>query len=451
MRVVALLILLGYAGRAVAAGVDFTPLETFALEQMKRSGTPAVAVAVIVDNQVAYRKGLGVASIETNMPAAPDMLFRLGSTTKMFTAAAVLTLAEQGNVDLKAPIGKYVKGLTPRLGAVTLDQLLSHTAGIRDFAPMSGPHDDSELATRVRGLKDSDLPLEPGEIISYSNPGYWAAGMVLEEVSGKPFADAVEDRVLKPLGMTRSTFRPLVAMTFPLAIGHQTAAGTTPFVVRPFADDASTWPSGSLFSSVDDLSRFALAFMNGGTLDGKHTLSPFVIEKMSSPHAAIPSIPGANYGYGLILNRVGDLQTLSHGGARAGYGSTLLMAPQRKFAVIVLANRTGSTMEPVAYKAMEIALGIEAPRREPPAPAAITPEEAKRYAGKFSDSQMTVELIATDSGLVLRMGAREMPVQKLGANRFAGSGPLPEFLLLPGRNGEIEYLHAQLRTLRKVR
>jgi CubicO group peptidase (beta-lactamase class C family) len=121
-------------GFAQQKQIDFAELDKVALEELKQQNTPGAAVAVIKDGQMIYAKGYGVAGVETGAPVTPDMLFRLGSTTKMLTAAALVTLAAAGKLKLDAPIGDYVKGLNPRLAQVTAHQLLSQSAGLRDFA-----------------------------------------------------------------------------------------------------------------------------------------------------------------------------------------------------------------------------------------------------------------------------------------------------------------------------
>src|SRR5690348_3405853 len=142
----------------------------------------------------------------------------------MFTAATLVSLAEEGKIDLKRPVGAYLKDLRPALARVTALQLLSHTAGMIDDAPMFGSHDDPALAANVRSWGDGYAFTAPGRIFSYSNPGYVLAGYLAEVVSGRPFADVVAGRVLRPLGMAHSTFRPTVAMTYPLAQGHSVSA-----------------------------------------------------------------------------------------------------------------------------------------------------------------------------------------------------------------------------------
>ena len=147
---------------------------------------------MVVGDRVVFAKGFGVSDIETGTPVNPDTLFRIASTTKMLTAAALVTLSDQGKIKLDAPVGNYVQGLTPKLARLTVHQLLSHTSGIRDGSSYYGPHDDGALKIFVQTWTDDYLVAEPGEIFSYSNLGYVLAARVLEEVSGKPFAGCDE-------------------------------------------------------------------------------------------------------------------------------------------------------------------------------------------------------------------------------------------------------------------
>lgn len=112
--------------------IDFSTLEKVALEELREKNTPGAAVAIVSGDRIIYAKGLGVSNIETVAPVTPDLLFRIASTTKMFTAALLVSLAEEGRLNLNEPIGKYVKGLSPKLSRITSHQLLSHTAGLID-------------------------------------------------------------------------------------------------------------------------------------------------------------------------------------------------------------------------------------------------------------------------------------------------------------------------------
>jgi CubicO group peptidase (beta-lactamase class C family) len=150
--------------------VNFTQLERVALEELKETSTPGAAVAVVSGDRVVFAKGLGLANVESGDPVTPDTLFRIGSVTKMFTAAVLVTLAEEGRIMLDEPIGKYVKGLNPKLSLVTAHQLMSHTGGMTDESPSDyGSHEESALAAYVRSLKEDHFFTESGEI--FGMPG----------------------------------------------------------------------------------------------------------------------------------------------------------------------------------------------------------------------------------------------------------------------------------------
>jgi CubicO group peptidase (beta-lactamase class C family) len=291
-------------GLALTPPPDFGKLERVARAELKETHTPGAAVAIISGDRVVFAKGFGVASAETGAPVTPETLFQLGSMTKTFTAAALVALAEEGKLKLDAPIGDYVAGLSAKLAQVTAHQLLSHTAGLKDEPDDYGLHDESALGAYARSWKDDYCLLAPGQVFSYSNSGFALAGLALEAAGGKPYAEQMNERLFQPLGMMRTTFRPTMAMTYPLAVGHRARGKEPPTVVRPMADDARLWPAGNMFSSVNDLARFAIAFLNGGKLEGKPALSPAVIAKLATPHTDIPSFAEeTRYGYGLLLNQ----------------------------------------------------------------------------------------------------------------------------------------------------
>lgn len=435
---------------------DFSQLEKVVLEELKETNTPGATVAIVSGERVIYTKAFGTSNVETGAPMTPDMLFRIGSATKMFTAAALVTLAEQGKLKLDEAIGKHVDGLNPKIAALTAHQLLTHTGGIIDEAPMYGDHDDSAMGRTIRSWKEDQRFTEPGKIISYSNPGYWLAGFVVESISKKPFADHMSESIFKPLGMTSTTFRPTVAMTYPLAQGHNAAGKSAPTVVRPFADNAASWPAGSMFTNVLDLSRFIIAFMNGGKLEGKQVLSPSVIVKLSTPQVSIPSQPDAKYAYGLMISNYRGVCVVEHGGSRSGYGSVIKIAPEHRFAVIVLGNRTGVALNKTAATAMELILPLK-PKEEdkPKQELPMTAAEMADYSGKYGQREVSVEILLKDRKLILKQESNELPIRKVGGNRFSAARPgnsTPmEFTLVPGADGKAEYFHAGLRAAKRIR
>jgi len=437
--------------------INFDELEATVNEELKTTNTPGAAVAVIVGDRVVLAKGFGVSNSETNTPVTPDTLFRIASTTKMLTAAGLVALAEQGKIKLDEPIGKYVNGLSPNISQVTVHQLLTHTAGLRDSYSPNGPHDDSALAGFVRSWTNDYLIGNPGEVYSYSNLGYDLAGLVLESVTGKPYAEAMNDILFHPLGMRRTTLRPIEAMTYPLAQGHEVLSGQTkPSVVRPFADDSRYWANGGVFTSAADFARFAIAFLNGGKIDGKQLLSPTAITKLSTPYV---EIPGGNqserprYAYGLNVRDYRGVRVLQHGGLRLGFGSLVRMVPEYRFAVIILTNKSDSLFFKSMDKATELAVPLKPRVTAPPKqPMTMSASEMKRYVGVYQNAPdyLTLELVIVDGKLFLRQpeASEKSEVLKVADNVFSADGQ--EFVLISESNGRIKYLHISGHALRRM-
>src|SRR5262245_8496696 len=429
--------------------IDFAELDKVALEELKQRNTPGAAVAVIKAGQVIYAKGYGVASVETGAPVTPDMLFRLGSTTKMLTAAALVTLASAGKLKLDAPIGNYVKGLNPQLAQVTAHQLLSQSAGLRDFAATIMSNDDPALGNQARSWKEDVFFTEPGKIYSYSSPGYWLAGLVVEEVDGKPYAEAMDELLFKPLGMSRSTLRPSVAMTYPLTAGHR-IEGKMAVVIRPAFNNTAMWPGGSVYSNVGDLNRFVIALMNEGKLEGKQAMSPLVVFSLPAPHVTLPGTTDVNYGYGLMSYNYRGVRVVTHGGASAGYGSTIQLVPEHKFAVIVLTNRSGETLPRARDKAMELLLPLKPPEREETNSApALSEAEIANFVGRYSHAPRTWDVYVKNAKLWLKHEGGDSELKRVGPDTFTYDNG-EELVFAPGPDGKVEHLFLGMYAAKKV-
>jgi CubicO group peptidase (beta-lactamase class C family) len=427
--------------------LDPAAIERVALEELQATKTPGVAVGVVAGNRLLFSRGYGVSNIESGAPVAAEMLFRMGSTTKMFTASAVAGLALEGKLDLNAPVGRYIQDLDPAIAKLTANQLLSHTAGIHDEAPMFGSHDEAALGLGIHKWTSSWLFTEPGCIYSYSNPGYWLAGYLAETVAGKPYADVIDTRVFQPLGMKRSTFRPTMAMTWPLAQGHEVRGGK-PAIIRPAADNAASWPAGSMFSSVADLSRFVLAFLDGGKIDGKQALPAELFATMTTKRADVPG-SADGYGYGLTISRRRGVTWIQHGGSRAGYGSLIQMVPDQNFAVIILANRSGASLPKLADAICEMFLDLEAAPKNTTATHPLSSEEIARYAGTYANGDQKIMLRADAGALSGDVGGSPARFTKAGKDFIAGDGP-GRVVGVAGSDGKIEYVHVGGRSWRHV-
>lgn len=438
--------------QALTADFDFSELDKLVPTELKERNTPGAVIAVVMGDRVVYKKAFGLANVETNVPLHTDMLFRLGSTTKMFTAAAMLTLADQGKIRLNEPISVRVKGLDSRVGQTTPDRLLSNSAGIRDFAAPFISNDDEALAKMVRGWKDDIFFADQGEIYSYSSAGFWLSGMVVEEITGKPYADAMSELLFKPLGMGCTTLRPLLAMTYPLSAPHAIEGGK-PTIVRPFFNNVAMWPAGSIFSNADDLSRWVIAFMNAGSLDGKQVLPASLPAELAKPRVPVPGETDSHYAYGLTAFKFRGLQFVGHGGFSRGYGSMIQMVPERKFAVIVLTNKSGETMRKSLNRAMEIGLGLKDEEPQKPEPVSpLTSAEMAEYVGTYSHAPQTWEVSAKEGKLFVKLEGSEYQLTKSGERKFTfGRSNENELVFVPGKSGKIDLIFSNLYGAKRVK
>jgi len=446
----ALLLLLFVTG-PIQAKPDFSELEKLVPEELKERNTPGAVIAIVSGDRVVYQKAFGLANIETGSPMQPEMLFRLGSTTKMFTAAALVSLAEQNKINLNEPLGNRIKGLNEKIAALTPHHLLSNSAGIRDFAAPSISNDDPALGNMVRSWKDDIFFANQGEIYSYSSAGFWLSGFVVEELQGKPYGDSMVELLFKPLGMERTTLRPLIAMTYPFASPHQPVEGK-PVIVRPFFNNVAMWPAGSIFSNANDLSRWVIALLNEGRLDSKQVLSPTLIARMFGHHIPVPGEKDSYYAYGLTAFKYKDVEFVGHGGFSRGYGSMIQMIPSRKFAVIVLTNRSGETLLKSLNKAMELGLGLK--EDQPQKPAAVAPPttaEMQEYTGSYSHAPQTWDVSIKDGKLFLKVDGSEHAMTKSGERKFTfGANNENELVFVPGKSGKIEFIFTELYAAKRV-
>jgi CubicO group peptidase (beta-lactamase class C family) len=433
------------------SAIDFSELDKLVPTELQEKNTPGAVITIVSGDQIVYQKAFGVANAETNAAMKAEMLFRLGSTTKMFTAAALLTLAEKGKINLNEAIGNRIKGLNGKIAKTTPHHLLSNSAGVRDFAAPVISNDDAALRNMVRSWNDDVFFAEQGEIYSYSSPGFWLSGFVVEELQGKPYADAMTELVFKPLGMERTTLSPFMVITYPFATGHAVEGGK-PTILRPMFNNVAMWPAGSIFSNAKDLSRWVIGLLNEGRVDGKQLFSASVVNQMVQHHVPVPGETDSYYGYGLTVFKYHGLEFAGHGGFSRGYGSMIQMVPSRKFAVIVLTNKSGETMRKSLNKAMELGLGLKDDEPQKPAPAApLTESEMKEYVGSYSHAPTIWEVSVKDGKLFVKFDGTEHALTKSGDRKFTfGAQNQNELVFVAGKNGKIGFLFTELYGAKRV-
>jgi len=401
-------------------GVSVQDLIKIVRQQTARERTdhrlPSLVVAVGRAGQVLHVEAAGVADLVTRRPAQPSTQYRLGSITKTFTAAAVLLLAERGQLDLDASVEAYLPD-TP-LGRATVRQLLAHCGGVQREAPgpmwatMQGP-DDAEL---LASLSKAEMVARPGERWHYSNLGYALLGQVAGRVTGTPCARLIDDGILRPLGLSHTTWRPSPTA----ATGYRLDPYQDLAHIEPMMDQGSVGVGGQLWSTAEDIVVWANALTGGvpDVLPGPVTRAMHTLQVTTDGEHWT-----RGWGLGLILEPTVHGIMSGHTGAMPGFLTALAMQQRTRTAVVAMANVTrGVDLAALAADLLEQALSVwpgdEDHDDGPAASATPAPDHVDRQqdglaqrAGDLRHLGREVEAaLVSEPGPELRRGAGGRPL-----------------------------------------
>jgi CubicO group peptidase (beta-lactamase class C family) len=362
-------------GASESPGADVTrlrlELEPKINDAISKGPLPGFAIGVVKNGKLIYAKGFGVAKLGTSTPVTSRSLFHMASVTKTFVATAVMQLVEQGKIDLDAPITKYLtyfKMDDERYRDIRVRQMLSHISGIPDTANYhwdQPEYDDGALERFVRSTANQKLIFSPGEKFAYSNTAYEILGDLISKVSGETFEDYVQHHILTPLGMKDSTLFVRQANASLLTSPHVEEGGK-PVVSKVFPYNRAHAPSSTLYSNIDDMSRWAIANLNHGELDGRRILKRETAELMWQP---VVMAFNMKEGISWFTKDLQGHLLVMHDGGDVGFQSRLLLAPDDSVAIIAMANYAAANKEYLQFAtdALKIMLDLK-----PAAPATTT-------------------------------------------------------------------------------
>ena len=322
---------------------DFeTFLDALIPSQLRNRNIAGAVVSVVKDGQVLFQKGYGYADVEEKKPVLPDQtLFRPGSISKLFTATAVMQLVEQGKLDLDRDINDYLDFAIPKTypEPITLRQLLTHTGGFEEILKNLFVAHQSDIKP-LRAYLVNEMPARifaPGKIPSYSNYGFTLAGYIVERVSGEKFERYVESHILKPLGMNHSTFdQPLPAELAPQMSKGYLSASKKP---RDF-EFVQVVPAGALTTTAADMTRFMLAFLQDGAVDGVSILKPETVRQMETRQFEFhPKLPGLGITFMEYL--IDPVRIIAHGGDTVYFHSDMILVPDAHLGYFLSYNTLG--------------------------------------------------------------------------------------------------------------
>ncbi|MDT7572842.1 MAG: hypothetical protein QOE05_3016 [Actinomycetota bacterium] len=378
-------------------------------ELCKEFDVPGASVGLLDANGVASI-ATGVTNIATHVPTTPDTLFQIGSISKVYTATLVLRLADEGRIDLDAPVATLLPELS--LGAQELQEglttrhLLTHTSGLDgDVFDDTGRGDDC-LQRYVELLSSVGTCHPLGARFSYCNSGFVLAGRLLEHLHGAVWDEVLRSELLDPLGASATVTLPEEALLFRTAVSHvQTPDGAlTPSPVWTYA--RALGPAGLICATAGDLLEFArLHLRDGATRDGHALLAPSTARAMRDHEVDVPAgWPGDSWGLGWIRYDWPGGPVVGHDGGTIGQRAHLRLVPSTGVAVAVLTNAPGGTF--VARAVLRELLGEYGV--QVPGPVQVAPRQPEdavlaRHVGRYGRTSETWDVSLDDNGLVATM------------------------------------------------
>jgi CubicO group peptidase (beta-lactamase class C family) len=385
--------------------------------EMKREDVVGIAVGVYSRGQILLAKGYGLANIELSVPVKAETIFQSGSVGKQFTSAAIMMLVEEGKIGLDDSIVKYFLNAPPSWQAIRVKNLLSHTSGLSEYetderAGPAGPFymrldfTEDELVNKIEALP---IEFKPGDKWDYRNTNYVLLGLIIHKVTGSFYADYLQQRIFKPLGMgsTRLISEADIIPNRSSGYEHKGDKIQNQSWVSPTFNSTA---DGALYFNVLDLAKWDAALygtklLKQSSLDQSWTVFPLNDGKPNS----------ANYGFAWEISSVNGHKQIDHGGAWQGFRCHILRYPDDSVSVVVLANSDSASPEQFAH----VIAGIVNPGLELPKLVAIEdkqPELARRLgafldqiaAGRDVKDQLSSKLAALFTTAVVEYVVREV-------------------------------------------
>jgi D-alanyl-D-alanine carboxypeptidase len=360
------------------------------------NATPGLAVAVTQGNHILFERAYGATAIENGTPVTTGgTIFRIGSITKQFTAAAIMRLIEQERLSLDDSITRFLPNYPTQNHLITVRHLLNHTSGIRDYT-QAGPRWFSRVADDLTHdevlalFRDVPLNFAPGERFQYSNSGYFLLGMIIERITGRPYGAYVQQELTGPIGLKNTVYCPNSPSE-----GHARGFRPSPSGPVPAPPVSMThvfYAAGSLCSSAVDLAQWAHALASG------RVISADSYRQMTTADTRTSGEP-LPYGYGLVPDEFFGVKAVVHPGGQIGYSAALWYYPEPDIAVAVLANSEAANAASIANQLSRIVLHLDSPTVRD---LVMTPLERTRYVGRFDIGGPQLEVIEDGERLMIQ-------------------------------------------------
>lgn len=318
--------------------------------------SPGCSLGIIKNGELIYGKGYGMANLEHGIPNSNQSVFRIASTSKQFTAACIVLLAEKGELGLNDKLDDFFPNFPDYAKQISVQQLLNHTSGIRDYLSISylkglGDEDhytDEDLMNWL--VNQTELNFSPGDEFLYSNSGYWLLGQIVEKVSGMNMAEYALQEIFQPLGMNNTHFH-----NNHNQIVKNRASGYTPTREGNYGISMTTLDmigDGGIFTCVDDIKKWENAFYNSAIFNESFW-------NLMTKQGILNNGEVIDYASGLDISDHRGLKTISHGGAFVGFRAEILRFPEHKLSIAIFANRADANPTRMAFEVADVLLADE--------------------------------------------------------------------------------------------
>jgi CubicO group peptidase (beta-lactamase class C family) len=417
-----------------------------------------MSIAIVDDQRIVWTQGFGYADAANRVPANPETIYPAGSIAKLFTITAALQLAEQDKIEIDQPLRAYlpefsVKTRFPDSPPITVRSLLTHHSGLpSDHLKEMISRNPMPLPEMLKELSEAWVASPPNFIFSYSNVAIQLLGYLVERTSGKDFATYMNESVFRPMGMNHTSFVVEPAMRPHLSKGYKGGRESEEILLHPIPS-----PDGPIFTSVVDLSRFIQMIFVRGKAGQKQILkSETVSETLRPQNSHVPLDFDFQIGLGWFLNE-SDIRNAglvaSHGGTLSLFHSQLIILPDYKLGVVVLANSSGAihVVNRIAEEALKLVLeektGIQQPESEKTVQEPVIPwpqRTLKDYVGHYATGLRVFTAEEKNGKLYTRLMGRRVQLALHPGGQFSLRYRL--FGLIPIKLGQLERLQFSLVT-----
>ena len=417
-------------------------INTFAQNQEKAFDTilkelfadqdgPGGTALVIKKGKTIYKKAFGKANLELEVPMQTNHIFRIGSITKQFTACAILKLAEEGKLSLQDDFTEYVKDYPTHGHTITIEHLLTHTSGIKSYTnikkwDLEAHKRDFTPTEMIDWFKNEPMEFAPGTKFNYNNSAYFLLGYIIEQVSGKTYAEYLNDTFFQPLGMKNSSYGGSLQIVKNRAAGYQKIEV---YKNADFLSMTQPYGAGSLLSNVEDLSIWYHAVNSGKVISKSSLAKAHTNFKLNNGEPTI-------YGYGWFLGNVQGSPMYDHGGGIHGYLTASIFVPEAEVFVAVFSNCTCNGPSDAALKMAATAIGKPYEWKK----INLKDKILANYAGVYESEDNTSATISFDKGKLFYMqsGGEKMEIYPFAKDKFFTEGVLGTLEFQRTANGQIQ-------------